>query len=430
MKRLLAIAILLAVSCGTAPAPAPERAADGPKNVIFLIGDGMGVPQVTLGRLVAHGPQGRLALDEMPVTGLVTTHSNDQWVTDSAAAATSLASGAKTNNFSIGIDSNGKALELLLETARKKNKATGLVTTAKITHATPAGFAAHVTHRGQEAKIAEEMLGCGADVLLGGGRKFFPDALLAKYKGAGYALATNAKELDAADGRVLGLFAEDHVPYVLDRTDEPSLAAMTRKALQTLSKDPDGFFVMIEGARIDMACHASDAASSVKELLDFDEAVRVALDFAKQDGKTLVVVTADHGTGALAITEKAMVRREAFAKVKASAERIDALLKDGGDLKALLKEWAGVGDATEEELADVAKTKPGYDRATFIGEIVSRRCGVTFIPMKYRLTEPNKTHGHDGAMVSVYAHGPGAEKFTGTMDNTDLPKRIKALAGY
>lgn len=429
MKRLLAILLVLS-SCGTAPAPAPERAQDGPKNVIFIVGDGMGVPQVTLARLVERGPDGRLTIDEMPVTGLVTTHSDDQWVTDSAAAATSLSSGVKTKNFSIGLDATGKPVETLLEQARRKGKAVGLVTTAKITHATPAGFSTHVTHRSQEAKIAEELLTAGADVLLGGGKKYFPDKLLDRYRTAGYAVATNRKELDAANGKVLGLFSNDHVPYVLDRKDEPSLADMTRKSLEILSKDSDGFFVMIEGARVDMACHASDAPGSVKEMMDLDDAIRAALDFAKKDGHTLVVVTADHGTGAMAITEKAMVLRDQFKKVKASAERIEELLKAGGEIQALLKEWAGIEDATEAELAEIAKSKPGYDRATWIGEVLSRRCGVTFIPMGYRLVEPNKTHGHDGAMVAVYAFGPGAEKFTGTMDNCDLPKRVRALAGY
>jgi len=405
-------------------------AEDRPRNVILIVGDGMGIPQVTLARLLEHGPDGTLTLDEMPVTGFARTHSADQWVTDSAAAATALASGEKTNNFAIGIDTAGKPLESILEQARKMGKAVGLVTTSKITHATPAPFAAHVSHRSQEAKIAEDLLGSGVDVLLGGGKRFFDDKLLARYRETGYAVATTGKELAAASGTILGLFSPDHVPYVLDRKGEPSLSDMTRKALEILSKDPEGFFVMIEGARIDMACHASDAPSSVRETIDLDRAVREALEFAKKDGHTLVIVTADHGTGALAITEKAMVRKERFTAVKASAERMESLLKDGMDIIAVLKEQAGIEDAIPEELDAVAKSKPGYDRATWIGEIVSRRCGVTFIPMGFRLQEPNKTHGHDGAMVPVYAFGPGAERFSGTLDNTDIAKRIRELTGY
>ncbi len=428
IRSLLALSLL--ASCGPAPRPEPMKGGDGPKNVILFIGDGMGVSQVTLARLVDRGPDGRLALDEMPVTGLAKTHSSDQWVTDSAAAATSLASGEKTKNFAIGVDGTGKPLESIFEKARKKGKAIGLVTTAKITHATPAPFVAHVPHRSQEGAIAESMLTSGADVLLGGGRRQFNEKLLERYRKAGYAVALTRDDLRASSGRTLGLFSGDHLPYVLDRKEEPTLAEMTTKALEILSKAPEGFLAMIEGGRIDMACHASDAPSSVRETIDLDDAIRAALEFAKKDGHTLVLVTADHGTGALAITEKAMVRREGFAKVKASAEKIDALLKEGGEIKALLKDLAGVEDAAPEELAEVSKSKPGFDRATWIGEIVSRRCGVTFIPMKYRLLDPNRTHGHDGAMVPVYAFGPGAERFAGTLDNTEIPKRIRELVGF
>lgn len=426
MRRLTLFVLLLA-SCGGASRAQPMRGSESPKNVILFIGDGMGVPQVTLGRLVDRGPDGNLALDGMPVAGFARTHSADQWVTDSAAAATALASGKKTKNFVTGLDAAGATAESVWEKARKRKRAIGLVTTAKITHATPAPFVAHVKHRSQEAAVAEQMLGSDADVLLGGGKRWFGDPLLDRYRKAGYAVVRNRRELEASSGRVLGLFHDDHIPYVLDRKDEPSLAEMTSKAIDVLSKNPEGFLLLVEGARIDMACHASDAPSSVREMIDMDDAVRAALEFARKDGRTLVVVTADHGTGALAITEKVMVRRDRFAKVKASCERIEHLLKEGGDLKSLLRELAGVEDATPEELDEVARSKPGFDRAMWIGEIVSRRCGVTFMPMKYRLTEPNLTHGHDGAMVPVYAFGPGAEKFGGTIDNTDIPKRIEEL---
>lgn len=432
MKRLAPLAFVLFLACaGVAQDPPAAEV----RNVVLLIGDGMGVSQVTLARLI-HGKP--LAMDEFPVTGLAITVSADHPVTDSAAAATALASGTKTGNFAVGVDPDGKPLETVLEQARRLGKATGLVTTSKITHATPASFAAHVSHRSKEGDVARQYLDAGVDVLLGGGRKFFDKELVGKFADKRYAVIETKDSLGAASDRVLGLFDEDHVPYVLDRgPDVPSLADMTRAALRILSGKERGFFLMIEGARIDMACHANDAASSVHETIDFDEAIRAALDFARQDGRTLVLLTADHATGGLAITEKVRERGRNFAKVKASAERMDKLIKQSPQAtapeqiaRAVLKEQAGVEDATADELKDYFAAKGPYDPAALLGEIVSKRLGVTFVPMEYRLTKPNETHGHDGAMVSVYAFGPGAGRFAGTMDNTDIPKRIRQLAGY
>lgn len=418
-KRLLVLLTVLMLSCASAPRHAQDVKV---KNVIYLIGDGMGVSQITLAKVV----HGKLVLDEFPVVGLVTTHSADQTVTDSAAAATALATGKKTNNFVIGIPNT----ETLLTLAQKRGKATGLVTTARVTHATPAPFAALAEKRSQEQEIANQYPAANVDVLLGGGAKFFGPDLLKKFER--YEIVRTGDELAKAKGpKLLGLFHEDHIPYVLDRRGEPSLADMTRKALEVLSQDPDGFFVMIEGARIDMACHASDAPSCVHEMVDFDAAVRVAVEFAKKHGDTLVVVTADHATGGLAITEKLHVRKEHFAKVKVSAEWLARKLrKEGGDVKKALADHMGVTDVTAEELAAYEKAEGPYDPATRLGEIVSRRCGVTFIAFEYRILKPNETHGHDAAMVPCYAWGPGQERFAGTYDNTDLPTRIRALAGY
>lgn len=418
-NHLFALLTVLLVSCA-APRPRPRDPVV--RNVILMIGDGMGVSQITLARIV----HGKLTLDEFPVVGLVTTHSADQIVTDSAAAATALATGKKTANFAIGIPNT----DTLLTSARRRGKATGLVTTAKITHATPAPFATVAEKRSQEQEIANQYAAAGVDVMLGGGARFFSPELLQKF--AGYEIVRSAEELARATGpRLLGLFHEDHIPYVLDRRGEPSLADMTRKALEILSRDPDGFFVMIEGGRIDMACHASDAPSCVREMVDFDAAVREAVEFARKHGDTLVVVTADHATGGLAITEKVQVRKEHFARVKASAEALGRRLKtQGGDVRQALAEFLGVTDPTPEELAAFEQATGPYDPGTRLGEIVSRRCGVTFIPFEYRIVKPNETHGHDGAMVPCYAWGPGQERFSGSYDNTDIPARIRALAGY
>jgi alkaline phosphatase len=423
-------ALLLLAACSTVQnAPTPRS-----RQVILFIGDGMGVSQVTLGRLAKGGPDARLALDAFPVVGLAKTHSADQWVTDSAASATALASGAKTSNLAIGVDPRGQRLTSLLQLARANGCATGLVTTSKITHATPAPFAAYARLRTEEAAIAAQYLDADVDVLFGGGARFFPPALVTRFTEKGYHVVRDRRELEACQGRrLLGLFAESHVDYIPDREPTcPTLVEMTRKAVALLGDRP--FFLMIEGARIDMACHANDAVTAALEMIEFDEAVAAAVEAAPD---ALIVVTADHATAGMAITEKAMERWKKAPQVKASAERIDTLIRPDttkkGDpvaLRAALQEHCGIADVTEEEATAYAAISGLYDPAARIGEIISRRVGVTFMPFEYRSLKPNITHGHDGAMVSVYARGPGATRFSGTMDNTEIPARIRELTGW
>ncbi len=420
MRRLnkLALAVVLCVAVQASWAA-------GVRNVILMIGDGMGVNQVTLARLI----HGRLAMDDFPHTGLVLTQSADSLVTDSAAGATALATGHKTNNFTVGQDPAGKPFESLAALAKRRGQSTGLVTTARLTDATPAPFAAHVANRKMEPEIANQLAASGVDVLMGGGAKFFPADVTAKF--AGYDIVRDSAALAAARGpKILGLFAPGHLPYVVDRTTEPSLTDMTRKALATLSRNPRGFFMMVEGERIDTAGHSSDAASVVNELLEFDATVAVAREFARTHPDTLVVVTADHATGGLAITEKTNVRMGNFAKVRASANAINRRIKAGGEIKAVLAELAAVTDLTPDEITAYQQAEGEYDPVTRIGEIVSRRFGITFIPFEYRTVSPDHLHGHDGGMVPCYAFGPGAARFTGTFDNTQVFERIRALARY
>lgn len=402
------------------------------KNVILFIGDGMGVSQVTLARLATGGAKGGLCLDELPVSGLAKTHSANNLVTDSAAAATALASGHKTNNAAIGIAPDGSVIKTLLEEAREMGLATGLVTTVRITHATPAPFATHVDNRSKESEIAQKLLDADVDLLMGGGLKYFSPELLTAYGNKGYDVVTKREDLKKSDAnkRLLALFHQDHLPWVLDRTAEiPSLAEMTLAAIERLSKNSKGFFLMVEGGRIDMACHVFAAWDSVHETIDFDDAVRVARDWAKPSKDTLIVVTADHATGGLAITEKVTERLAAIGNFKASVEAIAKRLLIPQPLEKAVEETTGIKDLTPEEIAAVYSAMkpphdPAFDVPARIGEALSRRLGVTFMPFEYR--QPT-TYGHDGAMVSIYAFGPGAMNFAGTLDNTEIPKRVRKL---
>lgn len=365
-RLLLTLAIaLVGLQAGAAPR------AKAPKNVILLIGDGMGFAQTTLGRIALGTNDASLRLDSMSHGGMAKTYPLDTpearvVITDSAAAATALATGHKTKNGMIAMLPDGAKLKTVLEAAQDKGKRVGLVTTVTISHATPAGFGAHVPSRGQETDIAPQYLDRQIDVLLGGGEAMFvPQSvagskrkddrdLLAEARRLGYTVARTKDEMDRVhSGKLLGLFAMEALKT---EPPEPSLAEMTAKALDLLGTSKNGFFLMSEGGQIDWGSHANNGPMTVKQMLDFDAAIGVALDFARKRGDTLVVVTADHETGGLAL----------------------------------------VG-------ATAGTTAP------------------------YSMAWGSK--GHSATVVPLLADGPGAELFSGVLNNTEIPKRIAKLMG-
>ncbi|MDZ4803465.1 MAG: alkaline phosphatase [Candidatus Eisenbacteria bacterium] len=396
-------------------APISSSSARSPKNLILLIGDGFGPAYATLARAVA----GRELVLDAYLVGSAGTAALDSRVTDSAAAATALACGLTTLNGAIAVDSAGVSRRTILEAAEARGMSTGLVTTSRITHATPACFGAHHVSRNEENEIASQMLASGVDLLLGGGsRQFHPlpaaahqdqRDLLAEAASDGFHLVTTNTELEsAASGRLLGLFGPSHMSYVLDRDDsEPSLPAMTRVALDRLSRDPDGFFLMVEGGRIDHAGHDNDPAAAVAEVLEFDSAFNTVLDWSRRDGQTLVVVTADHETGGLslgtAIDGRARYEfhAEALKPVRKSAEAMASRMTDGENARKVLLEDAGIRDLNEAE-ATAIDLATRNDRTILIGHAISRRAIVGWT-----------TLGHTGVDVGVYAFGPGAIRFAG-----------------
>lgn len=312
---------------GTGPAHA--------KNVILMIGDGMGSAELTAARweradgdLTAYSPTS-LAMDRLDYSGRVTTLAADSPVTDSAAAISALLTGAKTNRGVIGLDattvkgaSDGPRLTNIAEMAMAKGRATGVITTSRVTDATPAGTYAHVNDRDDEVLIADQLIASGIDVALGGGYRSFINGtsedpwgkegrrtdgrdLIAVARSQGYTVVTSASELGAAPvapgTRVLGLFDTSTMEYESgrDETKQPGLSEMTAKAVDLLATDPDGFFLLVEGGLIDHAASDRDYEDAVGETLAFDDAVKTALDFADAHPDTLVIVTADHETGGL-----------------------------------------------------------------------------------------------------------------------------------
>ncbi|MFT4978010.1 MAG: alkaline phosphatase, partial [Myxococcota bacterium] len=285
--------------------------------VIVMIGDGMGPEQLVAGSLYGWGEEGRLFIEQLPHQGEVVT-SSLSGVTDSAASATAMSAGVLTWNGVVGLDRDLEPVETLVELSHRLGLSAGVVTTAHVSHATPAAFTAHEENRSNYTVIAEDQVSMLPDVMMGGGRQYFrpssekesvreDDGLIAPLEAAGCSLVYTSAELSAHDpaapGCLVGLFAEEHLDYMVERTKDttqPTLAELTLAALERLDTDEDGFFLMVEGARIDMAGHSNSIRRLVEEVVAFDEAVAVAASWAV-DRDVLLLVTADHETGGLAV---------------------------------------------------------------------------------------------------------------------------------
>ena len=421
LRFLLALTLL---------APAPAQAQDGerPTNVVLFVADGSGPASYTLARRVLDRP---LALDPHLV-GSVSTAASDREVTDSAAGATAFACGVVTYRGAVGVDADGRPCRTVLEVAEAQGMATGLVTTTALTDATPAAFAAHVLQRGDHSAIAEQMLAQGVEVLLGGGARWFMPApgglreddrnLMDEARDAGYAVVTDPAALPDASAPLLGLFAPAVMAYEMDRDpeEEPSLVAMTEKALAVLREAPGGFFLLVETEGTDEAGHDNDPAALARETEQFDAAVAVALDFAEADGETLVVATSDHETGGLTLARPGAdfwdpaVLRAVTQSHRMMRRRIEA----GEAPEAVLRSAAGIADLTEAERARLESAETRRDWQSALSAVVSDRAGVAW-----------STFGHTAVDVGVYAFGPGSERLQGHRTSAELGVALLAMLG-
>ncbi|MEK4509450.1 alkaline phosphatase [Paenibacillus sp. FSL K6-2524] len=448
----LALTVVTAGSFATSKdtVSAKETKKSQPQNLIVLIGDGMGPAQVSATRYFQQYEKNITHLNLDPYyVGQATTFADrgedggtvvSGVVTDSASAGTAFATGHKTYNAGISVSNEdvSKPFASIIEAAEVSGKATGLVTTARITHATPAVYASHVRSRDNESAIASQYLTSGVDVLFGGGESFFVTKeekgkrtdknLLPEFEAKGYTVVKTAQSLKALSSKntkALGLFGSSHVAYVPDRTAEtPSLAQMTSKALEILSADKNGFVMMIEGGRIDHAGHANDLPTMVQETLDFDAAFKTAIDFAKKQGNTSVIVTADHETGGLSLSRDNIYEMniDLWDKQKHSSEYLIGSLNDAktlADVKKIVADNTGINDLSDEE-AQLILDGDGssYNREGGYNAVVSKRLLVGW-----------SGHGHSAVDVGVWAYGPIADKVKGQIDNTQIAKAAAAVIG-
>lgn len=316
MRALLPVVVLTGLFTAAAiPLPAAPRRA---RNVILMIGDGMGLASLAHAHYYQLGaetspPFRHLAMESLPVTGLAYTHCANSLVTDSAAAATALWTGRKTNRGYLAMDPGGHPLRTLLEEAAAAGKATGLVTSVPITHATPAAAYAHLGARSNYPEVFRQLLARRPDVVLGAGADskwhYLPHDFEKQATAAGYTVCRKLTDLrQAGPAPVLGVFGTDMLTAEWDRrltpTADPHLSDLTGVALDRLSASPDGFLLMVEGGTIDWANHDNSLEKSVCEVLEFDRSVALVIEWIKAHGSwedTLLVVTADHETGELAV---------------------------------------------------------------------------------------------------------------------------------
>lgn len=395
------------------------------KNVIYMIPDGFSSNYAANYRVY----KGENAVWDDHLKGMFTTKSANSDITDSAAAGTAMATGVKTNNGVVGLDAEGNKLETILDAAEEDGKSSGLVATSTITHATPASFVAKVESRNNETEIARQYLESEVDVFLGGGKNnFLPEKeggnqedpnLIEQAEENGFEIIETQDEMNNVDVDVdngeglLGLFAADAMAPELHRgeTEEPSLAEMTETAIDVLKEDKDGFFLMVEGSQIDWAGHANDAGYAMSEVEAFELAVEAAKDFAKEDGKTLVLVAGDHETGGMTTGSKGSMDLNAdiLPQVTATGDYIASQLNDDlSNVSEVVENHTGLS-LTEEEVTFIKEANDNH--ALAINTVVSDRANVGW-------TSTN----HTGADIPIYAFGAQAEKFVGFHDNTDLPK--------
>ncbi len=392
--------------------------ASGVNNVIFFIGDGMGANHM----LLASYLEGyELTMMKAPYTGYALTYSADSNVTDSAAAGTALATGYKTNNGMIGILPNGEIVSTISEVLAKEGYKTGIIATSRITHATPASYYGHVLDRDDEDKLAEQLVNSNLSVVLGGGSKNFNPTtrkdgkdLIAVAKENGFDYITSKQELNSYSGdKVLGLFNSNHMNSVTERSDnEPLLPEMTAKALEILSKKGTPFFLMVEGSQIDWEGHDNDVYGVWKEVVELDQAVKVALDFAKDHPDTLIIVTADHETGGLGLSTGSPMNLEMVRSYQKTTDWIIANSSTSSKLKENVKKFYGY-ELADNELKYVENSS---NKIESLSEVISKKANMGWT-----------THDHTGALVPILAFGSGSEEFTGIMDNTEFPKKIAYL---
>ena len=480
MKRFLTVVLALIFS--SAVIGCAQRAASGPygpiaspvagpfaldaaaagqrnphiRNIIIMIPDGTPQSASTLARWYkAYNPVNseidpavRLHLDDY-ASGLVRTWWRNAetvgMITDSAPAATAMATGVKTDDNFIGMTFESTPRASILEGARSIGKSTGLVATSNIQHATPAAFSAHHNDRGRFDIIGEQQVYNAIDVVFGGGSQFLQPPyrqdgqnIIDSIRAMGYQYITTRDEMLALNsGRVWGMFAANAMAYDFDRPetapDEPSLAEMTAKAIELLNKNSSGFFLMVEGSKIDWAAHANDPTGVISDTLAFDAAFKVAVDFAKASQDTMILIVADHGTGGISIGNMQTAGPgfpstysfdpvhkfiSPLRRARLTGEGISTKInEERSNIVEAVSQWFGIDDLSDDEIETIRAANP-RQLNNIAGPMISRRAYIGWT-----------TSGHTAEEMNLFSYFPGGSRLSGTIENTDIARISAGIWG-
>ena len=443
------------------------------KYVFYFIGDGMGVNQVNGAEMYLAEQEGRIGVKPLlfttfPAGTMATTFSATNSVTDSSAAGTALATGEKTYNGAVSMDDDKNVLSTVAERAKKAGRKVGIATSVSVDHATPAAFYAHQPNRSRYYEIALDLPKAGFDFYAGSGflkptttadKKEAPN-VFPIIEEAGYTIARGLDEYKekAADAKKMILIQKEGaepscLPYAIDPSEgDLTLPEITESAVTFLSKgNKKGFFLMVEGGKIDWACHSNDPVTVFEEVIDLDNAVRVAYEFYKKHPKeTLIVVTADHETGGMGLgIGKYELHLKSLLNQKQSQDLLSKAITDLRKDKAGKASWNEIKDLLTEKMGFWKELPLTWEQEKMLRDEYEQsfvKNKVVFEESLYARTEPLAaaarkvmsqiamvgwtSSSHTAGYVPVFAIGAGADLFTGKMDNTEIPKRIAKAAGY
>ncbi len=442
------------------------------KYVFYFIGDGMGVNQVNGTEMYLAEKEGRIGVTPLlfttfPVAGMATTFSATNSVTDSSAAGTALATGAKTYNGAIGMDNDKNVLQTVAEQAKKAGKKVGVTSSVSVDHATPAAFYAHQPSRSMYYEIALDLPKAGFDFYAGAGflkptttadKKEAP-SIFSIFEESGYTVAKGMDDYQSkvADAQKMVLVQKEGVdpsclPYAIDRKEgDLTLTEITESAISFLTKGKNkGFFLMVEGGKIDWACHGNDPATAFEEVIDMDNAIKVAYEFYKKHPKeTLIVVTADHETGGLGLgTAKYELHLKSLINQKQSQDLLSRSITDLRKMRKVIL-WEEMKNFLSEKMGFWKELPVTWEQEKLLRDAYEESFvnkHVVFEESLYAKTEPLAvaakkvmseiamvgwtSTNHTAGYVPVFAVGAGSQLFVGKIDNTEIPKRIAKAAGY
>lgn len=422
----------------------PELAKGQAKNIIFLVSDGMSAGTLNMADILLKNKEGRatkwISLYEQNQVrrALMDTASANSFITDSAAAGSAWGGGMRVKNGALNIGPDGERPIPILQKFKSIGKAVGCVTTVQITHATPASFCVNNNSRNAMAEIAEEYLKLKFDVMMGGGGNFFSAEkradqkdLYEVYRKSGFDVANSKAEMMGLNGNkpILGVFADDGLPYAVDRVNNgnlnstvPSLAEMTKKAIEILSKNKKGFVMQVEGGKVDWAAHGNDVPALLYDQLDFDEAVAVAMDFAVKDKNTLVIITTDHGNSNPGLFGGNQASKN-FEKLYTTTASNEWVLNQINP------------DFSAQQIIDLIMTYQNITLKTEDAQILLKNYvrdadglynpnNLPFMAFASMQSRHNSVqwagNNHSGDYVELALYGPGSEKLTGFVRNFEL----------